>query len=265
MPLRLMTWNILHGGGPVRTPEIGLAILAYRPDVVVLTEFRAARGSLLRAQLRDGGFEHQRATPTPTGNGILIASRLPLAEGDAGGLSAGRWLSVTIPALGLRVHAVHVPDDWRPRAKAAAWQFLVSHARAGRGERAVYIGDFNTARHGQDSPGRFFGCEQLLGTFCSLGYADAWRHLNPGVREDSWVSPLGRGRLDAAYVSAGLLAAVQGAAYLHAEREAGLSDHSGLMVEFGVEAGPPTEAAAKGLFPAGSFTLCPCPTPPASC
>lgn len=240
-PVRILTWNILHGGGPARTPAIGLAILAHRPDVVVLTEFRTARGGQLRAQLADAGLLHQQASPVPEGkNGVLVASRLPLDPGSpTNGLPVGRWLAVRSPTLDLGIHAVHVPDDTQPAAKAAAWQFLVSHARTGRETRSIYIGDFNTARHGPDSPGRHFHCERLLGAFCSLGFTDAWRCRHPHAREDSWVSPLGRGRLDAAYLSPPLTGHLADAAYLHHDREAGLSDHAPLLLTLDLDDPPP--------------------------
>lgn len=236
--LRILTWNILHGGGPTRTPEIGLAILAHRPDVVVLTEFRAARGGQLRGQLADAGLTHQLASKPATGrNGILIAATTPVHGDDAAAdFPMGKWLAGWLPAHGLAVHAVHVPDDTQATAKAAAWQFLLAHARDTRHARSIYIGDFNTARHGQDSPGRHFACERLLGAFCSLGFTEAWRRQNPATREDSWVSPLGSGRLDAAYLSSPLIGSLREARYLHNDREAGLSDHSPLLVAMEMEA-----------------------------
>lgn len=134
--VRILTWNILHGGGPRRTPEIALDILEQRPDVVILCEFRPGRGGQLRAVLADHGLTHQAcASPTPTltprsasaapttpntpttapngartddpgKNSILIASRWPvevLAE-DHGipDKLRPRWLAVRLtPAPGL--------------------------------------------------------------------------------------------------------------------------------------------------------------------
>jgi hypothetical protein len=38
--MRLLTWNLRHGGGARRMPWITLSLLEHKADVVVLTEFR---------------------------------------------------------------------------------------------------------------------------------------------------------------------------------------------------------------------------------
>ncbi len=66
--MRLLTWNLRHGGG-VRVPAIlaGLAQLA--ADVLVLTEYRAGEaGSRLRAGLEAMGY--RCAAPADLGHGI---------------------------------------------------------------------------------------------------------------------------------------------------------------------------------------------------
>ncbi|MBZ0171544.1 MAG: hypothetical protein K8E66_04120, partial [Phycisphaerales bacterium] len=57
--MKLLTWNILHGGGPERLCWIALALLDWAPDVIALTEFRARRGGSLRGVLADHGWPHQ--------------------------------------------------------------------------------------------------------------------------------------------------------------------------------------------------------------
>jgi hypothetical protein len=63
--MRILAWNILHGGSGRRLPEIVLALLGHRPDVVVLSEFRARLGGQIRGILADHGLSHQAATPPP--------------------------------------------------------------------------------------------------------------------------------------------------------------------------------------------------------
>ena len=52
--VRLLAWNIQHGGG-TRIPRIVEEIAAYDPDVVVVTEFRAMPGVALCAAMKERG------------------------------------------------------------------------------------------------------------------------------------------------------------------------------------------------------------------
>jgi exodeoxyribonuclease-3 len=242
--MRFLTWNILHGGGPARLPEIILSLLSHKPDVVALTEFRITRGSQVRAVLADHGLTHQLVSHREDGggNGILIASRQPLTPTTHAGPngSNGRWLEASM--AGLHIVAVHVPDDTNLAAKAAHWQRLLSLARLRLVENCIFLGDFNTGRKHQDGPvsGRMgaaqtTGCEALLGSLLSLGFVDAWRRLHPNGREFSWVSPAGEGRrIDSAYLSPPLASVLQAASYSHFERESGLSDHAPLLIDLDV-------------------------------
>jgi hypothetical protein len=54
--VRLLVWNIRHGGGE-RIPRILGVLDEHRPDVVVLTEFRNnRRGEVIREWLANEGF-----------------------------------------------------------------------------------------------------------------------------------------------------------------------------------------------------------------
>lgn len=260
--MRILTWNILHGGGPRRTPEIALDLLEQRPDVVILCEFRPGRGGQLRAVLADHGLAYQAcASPTPPAasaapngartddpgrNSILIASRWPvevLAE-DHGipETLKPRWLAVRLtpgPGTGggegsLDLLGVHIPDDTRPTAKAQVWQGVLSFAGPRAGGRCIIAGDTNSGRHRVDEAGASFGCVTALGKLATMGYVDAWRRANPESRETTWSHPfVGATRIDGVYVSASLAGAVTRAELLHGPREAGHSDHSMVLVELG--------------------------------
>jgi exonuclease III len=231
--VRLMTWNILHGGGGRRTPEIVLALLAHHPDILVLTEFRRDRGAAIRSVLADHALGHQLTTPQPEGkNGILLASRWPISPGDAGDPlpTPGRWLDAK--TAGIHVTGVHIPDDSRPSDKARFWQHLVSLARVRAHARWAVLGDVNSGRPNLDEEGRTLGSAPLLGTFCTLGMVDAWRQLHPESREGSWNSHWGaRFRIDAVYLSSELGRRLARASLSHAERENNVSDHSAVLVD----------------------------------
>src|SRR5262245_50314795 len=277
--LRLLSWNILHGGGAERLPEIILSLLSHKPDVVVLTEFRTTRGSQIRGVLADNGLAHQLSShgDRDNSNGILLAARHALEPEDAPAPKAhrGRWLPARVPAFDLQILGVHVPDDTNMTAKAAHWQAILAYARRCLDRSAAIVGDFNTGRRLQDAPppgrasrsgagehtGRDWasvhGCEALLGSLLSLGFVDAWRCLHREAREYSWVSHDGQPRrIDTAYLSPALAPALQAAAYSHVERRRRLSDHAPLIVDLALGDAPSVSCpaskavtASPGLFP----------------
>jgi exodeoxyribonuclease III len=192
--MRLLTWNILHGGGATRMPEIALALLRHAPDVIVLTEYRTTTGGQIRGILADHGWPFQCCSnPAPRTNGILLASRFPLREiGPSGCPVPERFArAVVTPPKGspVDVVGVHIPDDSRQRERLLFWSHLVRFARNEREGVVAILGDFNTGRHREDEEGATFSCTERLGELVSLGYADAWRVTHPGVREFTWYSP----------------------------------------------------------------------------
>lgn len=248
---RIVAWNILHGGGPKRLPEIGLTILAHAPDVVVLSEFRERRGGQVRAILADAGLEHQLVSEHAMGrNAILMASREPLRQVlDGPEADSPRFLHARagVGEAAVSIVGVHVPDQVEGGRKARFWRHLVSRAPAWAGGPCVMVGDLNTARRGIDADRDDFGvcnCADLMGAFATAGFKDAWLAVNPGQREATWSLPPGLvpseerekagmlgSRIDAAYVSASLLGRVAGIRYDHLPRKKGISDHSMLVMD----------------------------------
>lgn len=228
---KLLTWNLLHGGGPRRMPAIALSLVEHRADVVVLTEYRRTTGGQIAGVLADHGLHHQLSNDPPKGcNGILVASRAPLAPG-ASVPAAGRRLStVDIPDLGLALTGLHIPPDGSP-GREAVFQCVVALAKSSRDKPFLLLGDFNAGRHRLDEEGSTFTCTRLLGEIATCGYTDAWRIKHPDSREFTWYSHEGRGfRIDHAFLSPPLAPRLISCEYSHAERETGLSDHSALLL-----------------------------------
>ncbi len=251
--MRLVAWNILHGGGPARVPEIILSLVAHRPDVVLLSEFRAARGSQLRAALADHGLEHQCVAAAPERvNGLLLASRTPLrCLGVEGSPGRGRWIGAEMIEEGVMLGCVHAPDEPGPERKSY-WQFLTRVGREWSGRKALFWGDFNACRGELDGRGR--GCAAMLGRFVSAGYSDAWRVQNPSACVHTWYGHDGKGwRIDGAYVTESLRGMLQRAWHSQVERERGESDHALVMLDLqGFEGRRPVSAARGGLFGLGA-------------
>ncbi len=248
--MRIMAWNIRHGGGGARMPLITLAILEHTPDVVVLSEFRAGVGGQIRGVLSDHGLTHHATTPTEPGkNGLLIASRGPIEPtGSAVGRLPGRWLEVVHTGSGVRLGAVHAPDDTIRAEQKVYWHDLLAHARGLRDASVVLTGDFNAGRRGIDSESGRFGAERSIGGLAALGYVDAWRTVQGDRREYTWFSHRGRGfRLDGAFVSQPLGGLLQTAVYSQLERTENVSDHAVFRMDLDV-ADAPAPRPPRGLF-----------------
>ena len=256
--MRILAWNILHGGGARRAPEIALAILAHRPDLVVLTEFRRSLGGQIAGVLGDHGLSSQFHTaPASRTNGLLIASSLRL-EPVAPSPFVGdpqldrRYLDLKAPEIGLRITGVHIPDAARGDHPALArkslyWRRLLTTTNSPESEPRLIVGDFNTGRARLDEDADTFTCTPLLGELATRGYADAYRLIHPDGRDRSWTSHTGSGfRLDHAYVSPPLRPLVTRVVYSQIERESGLSDHAPMLLELA----PLPFAAAADAHPA---------------
>ncbi len=248
---KILTWNLRHGGGSKRMPEITLVLLEQAADVVVLTEWRKGTGGQISGVLADHGLRHQFSTEPPKGcNGVLVASRHPVVvteEEEEGtglfqtGTRAGlathrkarkrRLVEAEIPELGVTVIGVHVPPDGPGTGREAVFQATVAAAKRRRDQGCVLIGDLNAGRHYLDETGATFTCTRLMGELATMGYADAWRVIHGEKREFSWYSHEGEGfRIDHALVSAALANRVNACWYSHNERKINLSDHSLMML-----------------------------------
>ncbi len=228
--MRLVTLNLRHGGAH-HLSSLLESLLEYRADVLTLTEFRNnAAGAELRARLAADGFSHQAVSHgRPARNAVLIAARAPFRAAPRKVLrfDAERLLSVRFEEFFLV--GVHMPNL---KAKQPHWLALLELAARERKARRVLLGDFNTGHNHADGNGFRFTCEAEMGALEAGGWVDAWRHLHPQGREYSWYSHKGRGfRLDHAFLSPALGPSLRHAAFDHAVRERGYSDHSALAVD----------------------------------
>ena len=251
LDVRVMGWNIRAGGGR-RIEGIRDQILDWRPDLMVLSEFRGTPPSvLLAASLADDGWPHQLTTAGSGGseareNALLIASRWPLRAGRARAIPRGtrRWLlaRASAPAAvggGFVVGGLHAPNAVTGRK----WPFLdavQSVVRNWRREPGVIIGDTNTGRPLIDEQSRVFDrrhadwMEEM-----HARWPDAHRlHAGEQIPAYTWYSPNGGNgfRLDEAFLHPRLarrltdLRHVWGGASPGGRRDV-LSDHAALLVD----------------------------------
>jgi endonuclease/exonuclease/phosphatase family metal-dependent hydrolase len=234
--MRILTWNILHGGGRERSPWILMEILALRPDVIVVTEARRRFAAQLAGAFADAGLVHTLGPDAPDGvNAIMLLSREPLeaqAPESCPDCMRPRWLEARLPGAGIRIAGVHLPEAERARAHAESWNFLLRSARARRSEPAVLAGDLNTWRNGPESRPRNGSTATNLGRLASLGFVDAWLVSGGAPAESTWKAWNGEAfRLDYVLVSEPLAGAVGGARVIPPRPGAKLSDHAALVVD----------------------------------
>lgn len=236
--MQVATWNIRHGGaaGANHQRVIG-TLLGFDADLLVITEYRPHdRGLAIEAALRGAGYLTTHPGSPPNKNAVLIASRTPIA--NAAPLDPTLAEPSLLWAADLpwgRVGAVYMPGMKR---KLPYWDaILTSVSRPGA--PALLIGDFNTGRNDLDKADgatAFIGSEYMA-RMEDAGYADLWRSQHPARREYSWFSkPWNNGfRLDHAFGNRRIAAQVKDCRYDHTPREAGISDHSALLLELAVE------------------------------
>jgi exonuclease III len=264
--MRVVSWNVARRSS--RLAEQAAALAGRDPDVVALQELTKRTLPLWRAALERIGISHVRASldraepaREPAGRrstGVLLASRAPLGVAPALPVP---WPETAIAAVStppgtgaVEFHCVHVPNAANGWVKVRTLE-AIRHglAMAGRGPR-VLCGDLNTPRRelpdgnvisfARNSRGRLRHergpkwDEAELGVvpgLRELGYRDAFRALHGYARrEPSWTwrriaGHDGGWRLDHVFASDELRPV--SAAYHHAWREQGLSDHSALEVD----------------------------------
>ncbi len=235
--VRILNWNIRHGGGSRRGRILG-RVADFDADVIVLTEYRNAPEFLDR--LRAIGYtEIAEPSLQPRMNGVLVASRLAMqaVAGDSTPAKPpGRWTEVIFPDLTLRLGASYLPgatSGGGAGGKRDHWIGVTQWASARKGEKAVLVGDLNTGAHWLDEDRATFHCADA---FCELeavhGWRDAWRLKNGQRREFTWWSRARGGallngyRLDHIFLSPPLAPTLRDCWYSQSEREEGLSDHA---------------------------------------
>jgi len=266
-PLGLLTFNI--GNPSPERAERQLAWLAERPeDVLVLTETRASRGcELLAERFAAAGYAVTFPRPEQGEYGTMIAARVASHPGTwAGQLDylPARAASIMLPiGDGVEVVGLYVPSRDATEAKVERKRrflerCLGAFAAAAGGAGIVLLGDLNIVEPDHRPRYPFFHPFEyaFYRRLEDLGLVDAFRHLHAGQVEHSWVGRTGDGyRYDHAFISKGLLDALDGCAYLHEPRSIRLSDHSALTLRVRVSrparlvvSDPAVSPASPSLF-----------------
>lgn len=239
----ILTLNISVAAEP-RAARILRWLRRRNDQVIVLTETNGNAGTeLIRRGLEDSGYSTHSA-PEPGERGVLIASRLPVAE-------ELNHAAITVPTRAQSISfsqpfqfvllGIYVPSrDRSPEKVARKEQFLASVLtsieRLSPRQRSnlILLGDYNAvARHHVPPLQGFFPYEyNFHDELARLGLLPA-HELKPWgkAQPHSWIGRTGIGYLyDYAHVGPGVRQRLRTCRYLHSPRGQRLSDHAAVAL-----------------------------------
>jgi exodeoxyribonuclease III len=234
--VRLLSWNILQGGG-TRSRGIAEYIRGAKPDIVTLQEFR--NNDEILAALKSIGlkFIHVPDTNSASEHTILIASRFGFDAGDfmPEEIRPVPILEASFPddALGFpfTLLCVHFPQK---EPQVPLFKQLIADSASLTNGDALLIGDMNCGIPFADSMTKTFFATEYFQTLLKSGWTDAWRTRHPDATEYTWISSVKKHgfRYDQALASQSFDKRIARCVYDHNVRENGLSDHSAMIVEW---------------------------------
>ena len=229
--MKIVTWNIRHGGGK-RVREIINGIKKYSDsEIIILTEFRNnINGGQIKNALSNLGYQEIQTTNSEKKtNSVLIAAKSPFEVNLFNELGEHKHRIIKIKTADISVYGCYFPQK---KLKSIIFDFILDQLEQGPNENIVIAGDFNTGKHKIDESGSTFYCSEYLEKLEENGLADAWRLINGPKKEYSWFSNSGNGfRIDHFYLSNPLKNRVGGCRYDHSLREDKVSDHSLMILE----------------------------------
>ncbi len=240
--MRLLSWNILAGGGSRCGPILDV-LRRYDPDIIALQETIPGRAVDLCHVLAGVGYAWRLSAPRAgLDRGQCVLSRVPLLR--VGGprppqarINPRGWLEVEVVGHGLRLAAVYGPPEGP--AIPAFWNATAGWLRRRRARPFVMLGDFNAGASLIDAEDYRFRSGEAFAALTGIGLVDLWRRQHGAKREHTWFSRLrtpraGRGfRIDHAFASPAIAERVTACRYDHEVRERGWSDHSLLVLDLG--------------------------------
>jgi len=238
--MRLISWNILAGGGS-RCGSIIKRLRRYDADVIVLQETVSTRAGDICHVLAAAGYTHRFSAPRgPRDRGLCLLSRLPIRRAPDpapphAGIYPRGWLEVEVEGCGSRIAAVYGPAEGP--SLPAFWSAAAAWLSCRIAQPFIMLGDFNAGASLVDAPDYRFKAGRSFAELAGLGLVDLWRREHGDRREHTWFSRPGGGRaprgfrIDHAFASSALADRVTVCRYDHEVRKRGWSDHSLLVVD----------------------------------
>jgi exonuclease III len=204
-----------------------LLCLGRQPDVIILAELTQGSQKEYEKSLKVLGFKHMsRPTLHSRKRHVRLYSKLPLKSNRRfsrnGNKLKNNWLYCRIN--GVLISVIHMPTKgMKERPFDQLWEWMKKQAD----NRTLLIGDFNT-----DLSDKKWG--RQLKTWTEFGWRNLWDGTPGG--DKAWTfkgtrKSDQRRRIDHAFAGQGLRNAKL--THLPSFRLRRLSDHSGLLVEFG--------------------------------
>jgi exodeoxyribonuclease-3 len=243
--MRLVSWNILAGGGS-RCRTIVRRLRRYDADILVLQETVTTRAGDVCHALAAAGYTYGFSAPrNPRDRGLCLLSRLPIRRVSEpppphASIYPRGWLEVELDESGVRVAAVYGPAAGP--ALPAYWTAAADWLACRAGRPFIMLGDFNMGASLIDAPDYRFKAGRSFSRLAELGLVDLWRRERKQRREYTWFSTPGGGRtprgfrIDHAFASPALADGLIGCRYDHGVRKRGWSDHSLLVVDLSLSA-----------------------------
>ena len=230
-------------GGGKRADAIVAQIMAWKPDIVALSEFRATPPSLSIAhQLRQQGLNYQLTTADAefrARNALLLTSRYPVehCDCDAPPVPSHRWLLAQIQAPSpFHIGVMHIPN-MHTGFKVPYHNAILSLVNSWEHGAGLLIGDTNSGLPDidEESPAFTKTEKAFMRGMESACWHDMFRILHGKTRTYTWYSPNGRNgfRLDQAFVNRHLINKVKSFQYVwgDAGQFRQLSDHAAIVMD----------------------------------
>jgi len=235
MSLKLLSWNILQGGGK-RAAGIAAQIEKIQPDIVTLQEFRHGKAApVIFDALNNLSLKHQYSVAAPTAkNTVMLAANRPF-ETKPWATDLDERLCVHASfdlnadsTIALDVFTGHLPQK---RAQVPYLDTL-GKLNANDYDAALIIGDLNCGIPFEDSETKSFVNTHMFQHLLRNGWTDTWRQRNPRSKEFTWISSRGNGyRYDHCLANTKANSLIKKVNYIQSVREERLSDHAAMLVE----------------------------------
>jgi exonuclease III len=234
--MRIVSWNILQGGGR-RIHAIDEAIQSWKPDILILQEYRNGKtGLVLDDCCKTLGLSNRYVIDAPARkNCLMMASKFSM--------QCEAWHSELDPTLtirskidvgqfGFELFAGHLPHK---KAQVAYLETLLDLSGVVK-TPALIMGDLNCGIPFEDSDTKTFDNTHLFQALIKQGWEDSWRSRHAKAREFSWISAKGNGyRYDHCLATSQIDSRIMSIEYDHSVREAKLSDHSALLLDVDIQ------------------------------
>jgi exodeoxyribonuclease III len=247
MMIRLLTYNILHGGG-ARIDAIAQVINAVAPDLVLLQEATSAANV---EQIAEATGMADFRTFQRQSLGFLSKKKVSFAQWIRPRISRHAFLEVVPAGDELRVFAVHlsaVHAAWTEKRRVLELRELLKSVDRHREGFHVLCGDFNTVAPGDEwnadkLPFRLKPFIWLSGgtvrwqtiqTVLDAGYVDAFRMKHPGDPGLTLPTPNPHIRLDYVFVPQAYSSRVMSCEVVRHPSAAKASDHFPVVADLHV-------------------------------